>query len=99
MPTTVATQVTPIAMRSTRAVVAEVVAITIGYLEPLLFCVVAAGAGACTDGVPAIAAVAPGTGTYTTCGAGAVTPASTVFFSEVLTTLLLEATGCRAETF
>ena len=65
MPTVVATQVTPIDMRSTRAVVADVEVIGSSYLEPLLFCVVFAGAGAATgtDGVPAFAAVKPGTGT------------------------------------
>ena len=65
MPTVVATQVTPIDMRSTRAVVADVEVIGSSYLEPLLFCVVFAGAGAATgtDGVPVFAAVTPGTGT------------------------------------
>ena len=52
-------------MRSTRAVVADVEGIGSNYFEPLLFCVVFAGAGAATgtDGVPAFAAATPGTGT------------------------------------
>ena len=61
------------AIRSTRAVVADALLITVLYREPLLFCVVAAGVGVgactgagactCTDGVPAVAADAAGTGT------------------------------------